>query len=78
MEGEAADLISSLGGGDVVAPQDPSALANLWVSLGNNPQRLSVGTAGRDWVIREREEMTPVRLLQILRQIEASDGNASS
>lgn len=78
VEGEAADLISSLGGGDVVPPQDPSALASLWVSLGNNPQRLSVGTTGRDWVIREREEMTPVRLLQILQQIEASDGNASS
>ena len=78
VEGEAADLISSLGGGDVVPPQDPSALANLWVSFGNNPQRLSVGTTGRDWVIREREEMTPVRLLQILQQIEASDDNASS
>ena len=78
VEGEAADLISSLGGGDVVAPQDPLALANLWVSLGNNPKRLSVGSTGRDWVIREREEMTPVRLLQILQQIEASDDNASS
>lgn len=78
VEGEAADLISSLGGGDVAPPQDPSALASLWVSLGNNPQRLSVGTTGRDWVIREREEMTPVRLLQILQQIESSDGNASS
>lgn len=78
VEGEAADLISSLGGGDVVPPQDPSALANLWVSFGNNPQRLSVGTTGREWVIREREEMTPVRLLQILQQIEASDGHASS
>lgn len=78
VEGEAADLILRLGGGDVVAPQDPLALANLWVSLGNSPMRLSVGTAGRDWVIREREEETPVRLLQMLQQIEASDDNASS
>lgn len=78
VEGEAADLISSLGGGDVVAPQDPLALANLWVSLGNNPTRLSVGTTGREWVIREREEVTPVRLLQTLQQIEALGDNASS
>lgn len=78
VEGEAADLISSLGGGDVVPPQDPLALANLWVSLGKHPTRLSVGTTGREWVIRERQEVTPVRLLEMLQQFEVSDGNAPS
>lgn len=76
VEGEAAELISSLGGGDVVAPQNPLALANLWLSLEKDPTRLNVGTAGREWVIRERQEVTPVRLLQMLQQIEVSDGNA--
>lgn len=77
VEGEAADLISSLGGGDVVSPQDPSALADLWVSLSQNPTRLSIGTTGREWVIRERQVVSPARLLQMLQHIEVADGNAS-
>lgn len=77
VEGEAADLISSLGGGDVVSPQDPSALADLWVSLSQNPTRLSIGTTGREWVIRERQVVSPARLLQMLQHMEVADGNAS-
>lgn len=78
VEGEAADLIASLGGGDIVQPENPSALANLWVSLDSDPNRLKVGTAGREWVICERDEATPERLLRLLKQVEELDGDASS
>ena len=77
VEGEAADLIRDLDGGDVVSPQDPEALANLWVALSRNPSRLKVGVTGRDWVSRERQETTPVRLLKLLQQIEVRHGGAS-
>lgn len=48
--GEAADVVSAAGGGDVVPPEDPAALAALWQELRADPRRLDVGAGPRRWV----------------------------
>ena len=48
--GEAADVLARAGGGDVVAPEDPQALARLWQDLAADPARLDVGDGPRRWV----------------------------
>lgn len=48
--GEAAEIIRGSGAGDVVPPEDPEALASLWVSLAADRSRLDVGHAGAAWL----------------------------
>ncbi|MDY6049510.1 MAG: glycosyltransferase [Corynebacterium sp.] len=57
--GETAELVTELGAGDVVAPEDPQALADLWVELARDRSRLEVGDAGARWVAHERDEVVP-------------------
>jgi hypothetical protein len=46
--GEAADLVAAAGVGVVVAPEDPHALADAFVDLSHDPERLAkLGAAGR-------------------------------
>ena len=66
VRGETAELISSLEAGDVVAPNDPRALAELWVNLAKDRSRLIVGDRGRRWVEKEREYSAPGALLSLL------------
>ncbi|WP_163276487.1 glycosyltransferase family 4 protein [Cellulomonas iranensis] len=49
--GEAARIITESDAGDVVAPQDPAALADLWTRLAEDRARLDVGLRGRRWVL---------------------------
>lgn len=50
LRGEAARIITQTHAGDVVAPEDPEALADLWAELVEDRSRLAVGTEGVEWV----------------------------
>lgn len=51
LAGEAAEMVRSLGGGDVVPPGDVAALAALWIELAtSSPARLEVSPDARAWV----------------------------
>lgn len=50
LAGEAARVVEESGAGDVVLPQSPVALADLWCALADERGRLDVGRAGRAWV----------------------------
>ncbi|MFC5379513.1 glycosyltransferase [Aquipuribacter nitratireducens] len=54
--GEAADVAVAAGGADVVAPEDPAALAALWQALHDDPTRLVVGEAPRRWVAAHADD----------------------
>lgn len=64
--GETAEMIRKLGAGDVVEPESPSALADLWCDLAWNPGRLRVESTGADWVRRERREVVPPHLVEAI------------
>lgn len=51
--GETAELITELEAGDVAAPEDVEALADLWAALAADRSRLAVPATGRAWVERE-------------------------
>ena len=61
--GETARLISRLEVGDVVPPEQPEKLADLWCELARHPERLSVGDKGAAWLEKEREENAPAVFL---------------
>jgi colanic acid biosynthesis glycosyl transferase WcaI len=50
LSGEAAYVVRESGAGDVVPPEDPAALADLWAALTADRSRLDVGDRGRCWV----------------------------
>lgn len=50
LSGEAAYVLREAGAGDVAPPEDPHALADLWVALAADRSRLDVGNRGRRWV----------------------------
>lgn len=70
--GEAAEIIQSLHAGDVVPPEDPQALADLWVSLAHNRSRLEVPDAGARWVHQERVTSAPATLVECLEWVHTS------
>lgn len=51
VEGETAELVRTLEAGDVVTPNDPEALVELWDKLSSQRPDSDVQTTGRDWVI---------------------------
>jgi colanic acid biosynthesis glycosyl transferase WcaI len=53
--GESAEIVTATGGGDVVPPEDPAALAALWDGLAGDRARLDVGPGPRDWVARNAD-----------------------
>lgn len=67
--GETADLITDLGGGHVVPPEDPEALAALWVDLATNRGRLTVSEEGQKWVKEQRDQEVPRALFEFLDRI---------
>lgn len=71
--GEAAELIRDLGAGHVVSPEDPEALAQMWIELDKDRSLLNVGDAGASWVRREREIVAPSRMKRFLERINAEN-----
>ena len=67
--GETARLIETLHAGDVVPPENPRALADLWVALAREPERLNVSDRGRTWVEYQREEVAPAAFLNFVEQV---------
>lgn len=59
VSGETAEILTELEAGDSVPPSDPQALADLWVDLWRNPERLAVASRGRAKIEKEREEAVP-------------------
>ena len=70
VSGETADLIRSLKAGDVVAPEDPCSLADLWVGLARERKRLVVSNVGRKWVRDQRTIWAPEALIECVNWVE--------
>lgn len=69
VEGEAADLIRELGAGHVAKPEDPSALADLWVSISQDRSLLVLDRKATEWVQNEREVVVPGRIKKFLAEV---------
>lgn len=67
--GEAAQVISDSGGGDVVAPQDPAALAALWGALARDRSRLQVSGADRWLAAHASPEVMVSRYEELLQEV---------
>lgn len=68
-EGETAKLIRELHAGDVVSPESPRDLADLWVELSSDARRLVVPETGSNWVKHDRENVAPFQLLSLLSKV---------
>ncbi|MER7073752.1 glycosyltransferase family 4 protein [Terrabacter sp. NPDC000476] len=68
--GEAADIVERTGAGHVSPPGDAQALADLWKTLVDDPDRLCVGAGPRDWV-REHasDDRLAGRYLDVLHEV---------
>lgn len=66
VSGETAELIRTRSAGFAVPPESPEALAREWVKLANEREKLEVSTDAGKWVKREREEVAPKRLLDLI------------
>lgn len=70
VNGETARIIKELDAGDIVEPENPHQLAELWTALFKDPARLSVTAKGRMWVESEREAVVPGEVKKIVNWIE--------
>lgn len=67
--GETADLVRRLQAGDVVEPENPEALSELWIDLARDRTRLRVSSKAASWVRNERSAYVPRRFLSFLEKI---------
>ncbi|HET7399832.1 MAG TPA: glycosyltransferase family 4 protein [Intrasporangium sp.] len=75
LSGEAAELVTSTGGGDVAGAGDPAALALVWQRLAQDPARLRVGPGGTAWVAEHAcDERLGARYLALLERVVAGRG----
>jgi glycosyltransferase involved in cell wall biosynthesis len=74
--GEAARFVERSGGGAVVAPEDPVALAGAIRELAGDPERCErLGLAGRSWVERSHaRERSLAEWAELLRELAAASG----
>lgn len=70
--GETAEIIQTLHAGDVVPPENPEALADLWVSLARDRSKLQVTDTGARWVREQREAAAPATLVECLEWVHAT------
>ncbi|WP_256380993.1 glycosyltransferase family 4 protein [Corynebacterium sp. HMSC034A01] len=68
IQGEAADIIRNLQAGDVVPPNDPEALAELWCSLSRDRRRLLIGNGPAEALQHEERTIVPSTLKAILHE----------
>lgn len=69
VRGETAKLITSLNAGHVVEPNDPEALAALWLELAKHRDQLITSNEGRDWVMNQRTVVVPKTLGRLIKTI---------
>lgn len=69
VKGETADLITALGSGHVVDPENPEALAELWIELARGEKSLHVSEKGQEWVEEQRNQTVPDTLLKFINKI---------
>lgn len=67
--GETAELITALQAGDVVEPNNPEALAQLWIELAQDRTRLRVPADGPGWVRLQRDEVSPKALIGLITEV---------
>lgn len=70
LAGESAELVKLTGAGDVVPPEDPEALARLWLDLIADPARLQVASTARVWLAAHDDpEAQAAQFERILRDV---------
>lgn len=70
VRGETAKLITSLNAGHVVEPNEPKALAALWMELAKNRDQLTTSNEGREWVLNQRGVVVPETLDRLIETIQ--------
>ena len=69
VQGETAELIRTTGAGDIVSPNEPRDLANLWKRLANDPDALMPREEASTWPYKERKEVAEVNVVSLLESI---------
>lgn len=69
VQGEAAELILATGAGDVVPPNEPRDLANLWKRLAEDPDALVPRDEASAWPYIERIKVAEVNILSLLESV---------
>lgn len=69
VNGEASSLIEELGAGSVVAPEDPEALAQMWIKLAKNRDLLAVSGKAKAWVEEQRKHTAPSNMLDMVNRV---------
>jgi len=72
VSGETAELIRHLEAGDVVPPDDPQSLAELWIGLAIDKRRLNTSRRAADWVRCTRNDSTNI-LLSFIENIASNE-----
>lgn len=72
VQGETASLVSHLSAGDVIPPNDPQALAELWMRIAKDRNMLSTEELGRAWVKHQRESVVPNTLSALMNSVRDS------
>lgn len=70
--GETKEIVEELGAGHVVPPESPRKLAELWMSLIDDPMLLYISDEAAKWVEAERTEVAPQELQRIIQTFESN------
>ena len=73
VKGETAEIVESVGAGDVVAPDSPAELVALWRKLIENPHELKPAESASAWVSKERNEVAEANFLGLLEGVLSGD-----
>lgn len=76
VRGETAQIVSMLNAGDIVQPDEPEALAKMWIELSQNRKRLITTDQGKTWVETQRETVAPETLADLIRTVRG-DGDGA-
>lgn len=70
--GETKEIVEELGAGHVVPPESPRELAELWMSLIDDPILLDVSDKAANWVEVERTIIAPQELQRLIQTFESN------
>ena len=69
VQGETAELIRTTGAGDIVSPNEPRELANLWKRLANDRGALMPREEASTWPYKERNEVAEVNVVSLFESV---------